>query len=96
MMKIPEISALIREYGKGTTLQTLMNSARNTLRYECPKCNAQGSKSVKYNAYPKGMPDSGWVDDWQYKTVECDLCHGEGYTAKQYVAEVVETRYVTK
>lgn len=95
-MKIPEIQKLIYEYGKGTTLEMLLNGAKNVLPHECPKCKGKGSSSVKYNAYPKGMPDSGWVDDWKYKVVECDLCKGEGYTAKLFVEEVVETRYVSK
>lgn len=54
---------------------------------ECERC---GKVSVRYNAYPSGLPDSGWVEDWKYKDIECDLCHGEGYTEHEYKPRMVQ------
>lgn len=52
------------------------------LNYECPKCGGKGYIMEKYNAYPMGLPDSGWVDDIQFRKIDCDICHGNGYTKK--------------
>ena len=45
----------------------------------------QGKITVEYNGYPKGLPDSGFVYEAAYKSVECDLCAGEGYTREEYL-----------
>ena len=39
--------------------------------FMCPKCKGSGVLRVKYNAYPSGLPDSGWVEDWKYKKKTC-------------------------
>lgn len=93
-MKIHEIKKMIKEHGSSTTLGELLERAYTKFPHVCPKCNGVGSTEVRYNAYPKGLPDSGWVDDWQYKTVECDVCDGEGYTKDKLIAKSVKVEYV--
>lgn len=51
--------------------------------HECPKCKGDGVLQIRYNAYPNGLPDSGWVEDWKIKTIDCDVCEGHGYTKKE-------------
>lgn len=40
--------------------------------------------------YPSGLPDSGWVEDWRYREVKCDLCNGEGYTEHEYKPKMIQ------
>lgn len=89
-MKIHEIKNLIFLYGENTTLNDVLKDIQKNKIYKCPKCQGAGIISVKYNAYPSGLPDSGWVEDWQYKDVECELCQGEGYTDKEYVPRMIQ------
>jgi hypothetical protein len=91
-IKVRDIMDLIETYGKKCTLQDILKDvqAGGMLYYKCPKCYGEGALRVKYNAYPSGLPDSGWVEDWQYKSVECDLCKGEGYTDKEYRPKMVQ------
>ena len=56
----------------------------------CPKCKGRGYVSKRYNAYPSGLPDSGWVDDWKKTDVECDLCKGHGWTEKEWKPKMVQ------
>lgn len=89
-MKIKDIEALIRVYGGEKTLNQILKQELNKTPYKCPKCNGVGTNSVKYNAYPSGLPDSGWVEKWEYKDVKCNLCNGDGYTAKEYKPKMVQ------
>lgn len=89
-MKICEIEQLISEYGELTTLGYILKKVQGNRVHKCPKCNGKGNISVKYNAYPSNLPDSGWVEDWQYKDVTCDLCDGEGYTEHAYKPKMVQ------
>lgn len=58
--------------------------------FECPNCHGSGIIYEKYNAYPSGLPDSGWAERWEYKEKECPLCKGEGYTRKEYRPHMVQ------
>ena len=89
-MKIHEIMALCDEYGKDTTLGEILSSIQKRKTYKCPKCNGTGKITVEYNGYPSGLPDSGWVYEAAYRTVECDLCNGEGYTGKLHKPRMIQ------
>lgn len=81
---------LAEKYGRNTTLGDLVRKIQGNKIYRCPKCNGSGKVNVRYNAYPSGLPDSGWVEDWKYKDIECDLCHGEGYTEHEYKPRMIQ------
>ena len=83
-MKAIDIEQLIKEYGKDVTLEEILKKKKGDYIYKCPKCGGKGYTLERYNAYPPGLPDSGWVDDWQYEEVTCDLCNGRGYTKEEY------------
>lgn len=89
--KVCNIMELIKIYGEDTTLSEILEVRKggNPI-YKCPKCEGKGYTSYKYNAYPSGLPDSGWVEDWKYKKIECDLCKGEGYTEKEYKPKMIQ------
>lgn len=89
-MKIKDIENLIRVYGGEKTLNQILEQELNKTPYKCPKCHGTGKVEIRYNAYPSGMPDSGWVEDWKYKDVECDLCNGKGYTTREYKPKMVQ------
>ena len=67
----------------GKEFNTKSECLKHEGKYICPKCNGESVIQEKYNAYPKNLPDSGWVDDWKYRPVDCDVCKGAGYTDKQ-------------
>ena len=92
-MKIYEIKNLIDKYGGGKILIEILEEEQGNKIYKCPKCSGKGLLNVSYNAYPKGLPDSGWVDDIQYKDVCCELCNGEGYTEKKFKIKMIEDGY---
>lgn len=71
-------------YGENTTLGELVGKIQGNKIYKCPKCCGKGYISKRYNAYPSGLPDSGWVEDWKWEDIECDLCNGDGYTEHEY------------
>ena len=83
-MKIIDIEQLIEVYGKDASLEEILKKVKGDYIYKCPKCGGKGYTLERYNAYPSGLPDSGWVDDWKYKEVTCDLCNGRGYTKEEY------------
>ena len=89
-MKVNEAINLSKAYGEKTTLGEFVKIIQENKIHTCPKCNGTGTVSVKYNAYPSGLPDSGWVEDWKYKEVECDLCKGEGYTEHEYKPKMIQ------
>lgn len=89
-MKICEVIKLAERYGRSTTLGELVRTVQGDKIHRCPKCHGSRAVSVKYNAYPSGLPDSGWVEDWKYKNIECDLCHGEGYTEHEYKPRMIQ------
>lgn len=77
------------KYGENATIGELLNAMKGSRTYRCPKCGGRGWISVKYNAYPEGLPDSGWVEDWRKKDVKCSLCKGHGWTEKEYRPKMV-------
>lgn len=89
-MKVHEIINLCNKYGNNTKLEEVQRIIQGNRIYKCPKCNGKGSVSVRYNAYPSSLPDSGWVEDWKYKDISCDLCQGEGYTSHEYKPKMVQ------
>ena len=79
---LPELEKLLTQYGD-LKLSEVITKLKGPNIHPCPKCGTHGFSMVKYNAYPSGLPDSGWVDDWQEKKVTCSLCDGLGYTEKE-------------
>lgn len=65
-------------------------------KYKCPKCKGTGLYEFRYNAYPSGLPDSDWAEDWKTGTTKCDLCDGHGATEKEYIPEYEVVGYKTK
>lgn len=89
-MKIHEVKTLISTYGEDATLSDVLKIVQGNKIHRCPKCKGAGKVSIRYNAYPSGLPDSGWVQDWKYKDIDCDLCGGEGYTEREYRPRMVQ------
>ena len=89
-MKVHDAVKLVEEFGGDTTLNQVLKMVQNGRIHKCPKCNGTGIIKIKYNAYPPGLPDSGWVQKWEYKEKECDLCDGEGYTYNEYKPKMVQ------
>lgn len=54
----------------------------------CPKCAGSGIELEPYNAYPKGLPDSDWEEDIQYRKHQCTMCGGKGFSNKKVVQVV--------
>ncbi len=89
-MTIAAIKGLGYQYGEDFTLGERLKKVQGNKIYKCPKCNGVGHITVEYNAYPKGLPDSGFVYERAFKDVKCDLCNGEGYTAHEYKPKMVQ------
>ncbi len=89
-MFIKDIKALVVTYGANTTLGEMLKRVQGNKIYRCPKCNGRGFRTVEYNGYPSGLPDSGFVYEAAYKDVVCDLCKGEGYTDHEYKPRMVQ------
>lgn len=89
-LKIPELRKLIRTYDGDKTLSQIIAEEMELKPFECPKCKGVGSEEVKYNA----ARADDWRDDWQYKTVECEVCRGEGYTNQKFIARPTGVEYV--
>ena len=92
------LSALIMKYGGDMSIRQVMEAYKSELdhkrgKFICPKCNGKGYIVKEYNAYPGGLPDSGWVYKPGYDYNECDLCNGVGYTNKEYKAKT-ETKII--
>lgn len=92
--KISVVEDLIKKYGEDMTLGECLKKFRGDKLFECPKCHGKGGYVVTYNAYPSGLPDSGWVYEEGKKTVSCDLCHGKGYTDVKYVPKMKFDGYI--
>ena len=89
------LDTLIRSYGPSTTLKEAQEqyNGKRKIGYKCPKCGGKGYIVTEYNAYPSGLPDSGWVYKPGYDYKMCDLCKGDGYTLKQYKVKT-ETKII--
>ena len=70
---------------EGNEFWNAAEALRDEGKNVCPKCNGEGVVQEKYNAYPSGLPDSGWVEDWKYRNKACNVCNGKGYTEKKLV-----------
>ncbi|AEX26663.1 hypothetical protein KP27_198 [Klebsiella phage KP27] len=93
-MTLKDFENMCRAYGSSTTLSELAESAKKERPHVCPKCNGKGYETIRYNAYPSGLPDSGWVEDMKDFNKECDLCNGHGRTKDKFVAKPVKVEYV--
>lgn len=89
-LRIHEIVALATKHGKNATLEEVVKAEMGDRVYICPNCNGKGVITKRYNAYPQGLPDSGWVEKWEYKDIQCGLCDGEGYNKEKYVPKMVQ------
>lgn len=89
-LTIGQAQELCRCYGGEVTLDQVLKHIQGNKIHKCPKCHGKGTISVKYNAYPSGLPDSGWGVDWKYRDEPCDLCNGEGYTEHKYKPRMVQ------
>lgn len=74
------IEKIVFESNDGQVFNSKIECIHHEGNYVCPKCKSLGTVKGRYNAYPSGLPDSGWVDDWKYKDVTCNVCNGKGYT----------------
>lgn len=90
-MKKIEIEQLIKTHGD-IKFSILLNKLYKHKIYKCPKCDGTGQK--EYNAYPSGLPDSGFVYKQGFR--DCDLCEGHGYTEKKYLSKATNIKYVTE
>ena len=95
-LKVEDIVSLIGTYGGNTTLGDIFNRVANGRTHKCPKCNGKGYTTIEYNAYPKGLPDSGFVYEAGYRDEECDLCEGHGYTKEEYIPKMVQDGWEVK
>lgn len=94
-LKVTDIVSLIDIYGKDTTLGEIFDKVANGRIHKCPKCKGKGTITIEYNAYPKGLPDSGFVYEAGYRKEECDLCDGQGYTKEKYTPKMVRDGWVS-
>ena len=84
------ISNLITKYGPNTTLGDILKHKSYDKMYVCPKCSGRGYVLIKYNSYPKNLPDSGFVYEPALKDEKCDVCNGVGYTEKPMRPRMVQ------
>lgn len=59
---------------------------------ECPQCKGMGYTLEPYNAYPSGLPDSGFAEDIKYREKTCSMCSGKGFANKKLV-EVISYKF---
>lgn len=78
----------------GAGFPEFVNARKELFKHKCPKCDGLGYEVITYNAYPSGLPDSGWVDDMQEFKAECNLCNGNGFTKEKFIAKPVKVEYV--
>lgn len=82
-MSIQELEELMSKNGD-VKLSELISKLKGNKIHKCPKCEGKGFLLIKYNAYPSGLPDSGWVEDYKYKKEDCSICNAFGYTEKEF------------
>ena len=88
-MKTNEVIQLLDTYGN-ITLKELVERVQGTRIHKCPQCEGRGFIVEYYNAYPSGLPDSGWVYEEGRRELCCNLCKGHGYTEKEYKPKLVQ------
>lgn len=94
-MKTCEVVDMINLFGENATLKQVLLIVSGGRKYKCPKCDGKGKITVRYNSYPKGLPDSGFVYEEAFKDIECDICKGEGYTREEYKARYIQDGFET-
>ena len=52
--------------------------------------------SIRYNAYPSGLPDSGYGYEPRYKQRKCSLCDGLGYTEYEFEPHYIQDGWQIK
>ena len=62
-----EIKAFAEKYGYEVELAPLLEKYKKARGYVCPSCLGKGTICEKYNAYPSGLPDSLFGEDWRYR-----------------------------
>lgn len=88
-----EIQNFMTKYGDELPSK-LLESYKRPIGYVCPNCHGLGVIQERYNAYPSGLPDSGWVVDWQYRDVTCTVCLGRGYNKTRLVPKIVQNGWI--
>lgn len=85
-MKVCDALSLAMSYGENTTLGDLARKIQGNKIHKCPKCDGRGRITARRNKAQY------WecCDDWEYYTVDCDLCQGEGYTEHEYKPKMVQ------
>lgn len=76
---------LLEKYDCDSLTQIKLMCMHKMPKFRCPKCEGKGNYSISYNAYPPGLPDSGWVFKQGWKNKTCDICNGEGYINEEVV-----------
>lgn len=95
MNKLNNIKALYEEYGD-KPLSEIIQELKGNNKFECPECKGLGCVSIKYNAYPQGLPDSGFVYEPKYKRHKCSLCDGLGYTEYEFEPHYIQDGWQIK
>lgn len=92
VMKIKDVIELSERYGNNTTLAELARKIQGKKIHKCPKCGGSGTITKEVNV----------AEYWEccerlvYRTFECDLCKGEGYTEKEYKPRMVQDGWEEK
>lgn len=87
ILKIKDLERLYSRYGN-IRIEEIISKEKGSCIYECPKCKGEGTIRTTYNAYPTGLPDSGFVYQEGVKYVDCDLCNCKGYTSHEYKPKI--------
>jgi hypothetical protein len=85
-VKINDIKNLIADYGESTTLKDVLKKVQGNRKYKCPKCGGSGKITIR-----KDVAEYWECSDrYEYNSIECDLCNGEGYTEHEYKPKMVQ------
>lgn len=90
------IKKTIYESNKGNQFNNPWDAILDEGNYVCPECYGYGEVSEEYDAYPIGLPDSGWSTDMKTRKVKCKLCDGKGYTVDEYIPRYVQNGWMKK
>jgi len=93
-LRISDLRGLCALLGGEKTLRDMVNDLQKKYPHECPKCNGAGYNVIKFDTYPSGLRDSGWVHEYENFKIVCDVCNGQGYTAEKLIAKPVKVEYV--
>lgn len=95
MNRLNNVKELYEEYGD-KPLSEIIQELKGDNKFECPECKGLGYVSIEYNAYPSGLPDSGFVYKPGYKHRKCNLCNGLGYTEYEFEPHYVQDGWQVK